>query len=299
LVWSLLTVLAWGVWGVLSKALAGLTAEQQQAFSTVGMLPIMAILLVTPGWKVGERRVRGAGVALAAGLLSCLGTIALYRALAAGEQASTAVTLTALYPLVAVVLAYLFLREKPAWWQWVGVVGSLVAIYLLTIGKDFATVPRELVFAVAPILLWGASAVVTKLAVRDVSAEAAAFWFLATCVPLSAVLVAVEPMRWELSSREWLAVAALGATYGLGNLTLLAAFRAGGKAAVVTPLCGMYPVATIPLAILFFDEKIDPAAWVGIGLALVSAAVLAYEKTPGPTTTGGTTDAEAYHPTAP
>jgi drug/metabolite transporter (DMT)-like permease len=68
----------------------------------------------------------------------------------------------------------------------------------------------------------------------------------------------------------------------------------------VTPLCGLYPVVTIPLAIGFFGEKIGVIEWLGIGLALASAAVLAYEKTPPPTPTpGGTTDAETHHPTAP
>jgi drug/metabolite transporter (DMT)-like permease len=67
------------------------------------------------------------------------------------------------------------------------------------------------------------------------------------------------------------------ATYGLGNLTLLAAYRNGGKASIVTPLAGLYPAATIPLAILVFKESLGPRAWVGVALALAAGVALAYE----------------------
>ena len=137
----------------------------------------------------------------------------------------------------------------------------------------------------APILLWGGSALLMKIATHHVSAELGTFWFLAAFVPLSAVIIPLGqklyltdmPIRWSLSAAEWLVVMALGATYGLGNLTVLAAYRSGGKASIVTPMCGLYFMVTILLA-LFFGEKVGPWQWGGIALALVAAVALSQER---------------------
>jgi transporter family protein len=279
LAFSLLTLLAWGAWGVLSKPLGAYSAGQQQALSTVGIVPIMAVLALSPGWKGGSRRTRGMWMAVTAGLLSAVGNLAYYHAVALGGSAATAVALTGLYPVVTLALAFPLLGERPTAWQGVGVAGSLVAIDLLTVGQDQGLAAGA-GYALAPILLWGASALFTKLAARDLSAEAAAFWFLAVFVPLAALLLHRDPVKAAPSAKDWLLLAGLGATYGLGNLTLLAAFRAGGKAAVVTPLCGLYPVVTIPLAIMFFGESIGRRESVGIALAVASALALARERTP-------------------
>jgi drug/metabolite transporter (DMT)-like permease len=115
------------------------------------------------------------------------------------------------------------------------------------------------------------------VATGDVAADVAAFWFLAAFIPLAAALYAAERFGWDLSAPAWLLVALQGATYGVGNLSLLAAFRNGGKASVVAPLSGLYPVVTIPLAILFFSESVGGREWAGIGLALAAGAALSVE----------------------
>jgi drug/metabolite transporter (DMT)-like permease len=137
---------------------------------------------------------------------------------------------------------------------------------------------------VACVALWGIAALIMKISTSDVSAALSTFWFLAAFIPLTAWILIDQPaflvdrpIRWNLSVRDWFVVAALGLTYGLGNLTVLAAYRYGGKASVVTPLTGLYPVVTIPLAILFFDERVGNREWVGIALALVSAVALMCE----------------------
>jgi drug/metabolite transporter (DMT)-like permease len=69
----------------------------------------------------------------------------------------------------------------------------------------------------------------------------------------------------------------------LGNLSLLAAFRSGGKASIVTPLSGLYPVVTIPLAIILFQESVGLREWAGIALALVAGVALSLEPKKVPT----------------
>jgi drug/metabolite transporter (DMT)-like permease len=280
LLYSLLAPVCWGVWGVVSKALDGLSAGQQQALSTLGIVPIMLALRASPAWREGRRKQRGLLFALVAGALVAVGNMAYYHALAAGAKAATAVSLTALYPVATIALARFFLKEKPSRVQLAGIGGSLAAIWLLNLGQAEGLLSGSMTLALAPIVLWGSAALVQKLATDDISAELGTFWFLAAFVPLGALLLGAEGVPSTISSRDWWLVGLLGASYGLGNLALLAAYRHGGKASIVTPVTGLYPVVAIPLAVLWFGEHVNAYQLAGIVLALVSVVALSFERKP-------------------
>src|SRR5262245_56347675 len=131
LLWTILAMLSWGVWAILSKLIGdALSAAQSQALSTVGLVPVAVALALSGRLSVTGHRRRGALFALIAGALACGGNIAYYRALQVGDKAATVVALTGLYPLVTVVLAMLLLRERLNRVQACGIVLSLGAIYL-------------------------------------------------------------------------------------------------------------------------------------------------------------------------
>lgn len=284
LIYCLLTILCFGVWAVTFKPLQAeeVSAGQSQALCTVGILPIILLLAFSPGWRGGGRRFRGSFWSFVAGALVGVGNLAYFLAQDAGAKATTAVSLSMLYPAVTVVLALLFLKEKLRVVQALGIAASLGAIYLLNVSEPGEMFSGWMVYALAPIALWGVAGLIQKVATGDVAAEVATFWFLAAFIPLSAVLYARERFGWDLSARGWFLVALQGASYGLGNLTLLAALRNAGQASVVVPLSGLYPVVSIPLAILLFHESVGAREWVGIALALAAGVALSYapRKTP-------------------
>jgi drug/metabolite transporter (DMT)-like permease len=70
---------------------------------------------------------------------------------------------------------------------------------------------------------------------------------------------------------------AVGFTLALGNLTILLACAAGGKASVVAPLSGLYPIVSIPIAIFWLGDKVAGRQWLGIALALVAVVLLSYQ----------------------
>jgi drug/metabolite transporter (DMT)-like permease len=72
-------------------------------------------------------------------------------------------------------------------------------------------------------------------------------------------------------------VLSLGLCFGLGNLTLIHAYGAGGRASVVTPMASLYSVVTIPLAVLFLQERVTPREGLGIALALGAVVALSWE----------------------
>lgn len=134
LFYSLLTIVCWGAWGVVSKvASASVDADTNQIFFTIGILPLILLVLQSPRLAGGTQRRSGIAWAFITGLLGGTGNIAFFHAMVIGGKASIVVPTTALFPLVTVILAITFLHERLSKWQVLGFVLALPAIYLLSI----------------------------------------------------------------------------------------------------------------------------------------------------------------------
>jgi drug/metabolite transporter (DMT)-like permease len=278
LIYSLLTLLFWGGWGAVSKVIGNsMSASQSQAFSTLGVLPTIIALLFAKGIRSGINKPRGSMYAFGAGIIVGLGNLALYQALQEGGKAVTLIPLTALYPLITVLLATLLLKESLNQVQKAGVVIALAAIYLFNGGSDTDVSARSLVYALVPIVLWGTGALIQKVSTNYVSNELSTLWFLGSFLPIAAVILVSQPMQWTIPAKDWILVLALGVLFSLGNLTLIAAYGNEGKASIVTPLAGLYPIITVPLAVGLLGEKVNGRELAGIVLSLVSVVALSRE----------------------
>jgi len=125
-----MTVMLWGVWGVFSK-LASPHAKPRQAllFQAVGAIAFAVVVLVLERFKV-TATLPGFGWSFGAGFFTFMGFLAFFAALEQGK-ASTVVTLSALYPVVTILLSILFLRERLTLRQMAGIALALVASVLL------------------------------------------------------------------------------------------------------------------------------------------------------------------------
>ena len=134
LAFSLLTILVWGAWGAVSKvASEGVDANTNQVFFTFGLLPLIAMVWRSPrnaGGGAGRRI--GVGWAFLTGILGGTGNIAFFHALVIGGKASIVSPVTALFPLVTVILAVTLLHERVGNAQKIGLALALTAIYLLS-----------------------------------------------------------------------------------------------------------------------------------------------------------------------
>lgn len=135
--WSLLTIVLWGTWGLVSKvASAGVDAYVNQLLYTVGLAPLMLFV----AWTVHRQRsrespkVRAEGVfwAFLTGILGGVGNIFFFEALVKGGKASVVAPVTALFPMITVLLALVFLKERLGRVQWIGLALAFLAIYLLS-----------------------------------------------------------------------------------------------------------------------------------------------------------------------
>jgi uncharacterized membrane protein len=288
LFWTLLTLLSWGLWAVLSKLVGGeLSQIHIQAISTLGLVPIVAALWAAKDAATSGDHRSGILLALGAGVFSSMGNIAYYEAMSQGK-AATIVPLTALSPVVTITLAIPLLKERFNLVQFVGICLSLVAILLFNVqpasDDSSGAVSSWLPMALVAVVLWGITGLMQKMSTNHISARSSAIWFLAAFFPVAGGIVLYDALYdalpSDISSRTWAVATALGFALALGNLTILLAFSSGGKASIITPLAGLYPVVSIPIAIAAFHEHVAQHEVLAIVLALAAVVMLSYQSAP-------------------
>lgn len=128
---AVVTVVAWGVVGLLQKLSTNfISAESSLIWLGVGFLLLEP--LVYPGRALFSYSGWNIAWALLSGVLNALGSWALFAALKSGGKASIVAPLTALYPLVLIVLAPFVLHESITRLQVAGVGCALLAVVCLS-----------------------------------------------------------------------------------------------------------------------------------------------------------------------
>jgi transporter family protein len=125
-------LLFWGVWGIVVKLVTkeiGMQALIWGQLGAIGLFPVYFLLFK----EMLPLELKASTIALSviAGMLGVLGTMTFYVLLRVAP-ASIVVPLSAMYPVVTVVLAYFFLHEDLSLTRVAGVACALVAIWLLT-----------------------------------------------------------------------------------------------------------------------------------------------------------------------
>lgn len=285
LLWSLAAILCWGVWAILAKFVPELSAAQVQIFSTAGMAPVITVLAFSKRVRSGPRSKSGMALAFAAGLLGCFGNSAYYGILNTGAKAATVVPLTAMYPLLTIVLAVMFLRERLNGVQIGGVALSLAAIYCFNVQDERRILSPWLLAAFIPILFWGLAGFAQKLSTLKISGELSTLFFLLAFVAFVPLILFIFPhfgpaFTIGLNQRNLALTFILGFALALGNLALLLAFAHGGKASIITPITALYPLVSIPIAILGFGEWPKSREAIGIVLAILAVVAISIESKP-------------------
>jgi len=141
-------------------------------------------------------------------------------------------------------------------------------------------VPLWLLYALVALVFWGITGVTQKLSTNAISTQLSFLAFVVSMTVISVAVVGIVPIHWHVAPRIfWLAVVG-GSLNGLGALTSFAAFEKGGKASIVVPLCYLFPVVTVVLALTFLHESLTRTQAMGIFLALLAAVLLSQEAPP-------------------
>jgi transporter family protein len=123
--------LCWGVWAFLPKiTVRYIDPRSAVIFAALGGLLVALVSLATLDFRP-QADWRGVSLAVLTGVLGVAGGLAYLVAMRHGQVVLIA-TVTALYPLLAIILAQLFLAETLGVRQWLGVALGLVAIALIS-----------------------------------------------------------------------------------------------------------------------------------------------------------------------
>ncbi len=143
-----------------------------------------------------------------------------------------------------------------------------------------------LVYAAVTTVLWGVWGALIEL--PEKAGFPATLGYVAwavTMIPVAAV--ALRLIRWDLD-RDRRSIF-LGMSAGLmgcaGQLLLFQCLRIG-PAYIVFPFISLYPVVTIILSVIVLKESASRRAWVGIVLAIIAIAMLAYQPANNNTVSG-------------
>ena len=276
LVFILITVLTWGVWGAFSDLQMdkeGIPETVVYILWALTMIPCAIVALIINKGKF-MHDAKSALLGCTVGLLGAGGQLVLFKALAIGP-AYIIFPFISMSPVVVITLAAIFLKEKANKWQIAGIIVALAAILLLSIqtGGDDSPVSGWLwiVLAVLVLFAWGIQGFFMKFANNSMDAESIFVW-----MAISGLLLI--PVAWYMNSdpmtaAEYFAqdgVAKASITCfciqllnAIGALTLVYAYRYG-KAVIVSPMEGLSPMVTVLLSLIILSVIPSPLQIAGI-----------------------------------
>ena len=130
---ALVAFFCWGIWAFIPKLTTQyINPSNALLFQALGGLAVSLGILLIWGFKP-DLNSRGVSYALITGFLGFVGSLAYMYALMRGPLSLVAIV-TALYPVLTLLLAYLFLHETVTMTQACGIALGLIAIILMVFG---------------------------------------------------------------------------------------------------------------------------------------------------------------------
>ena len=127
---SLGVFVAWGFWGFLPKlTVRYLPPRDAVIYEILGGVLLAVILMVIYGPRL-QTDWRGVALSAVTGLVGFVGALLYLRAVVSGPV-SLVTTISALYPVLVIAMAYFFLGETINLRQGIGVVMAMTAIFLI------------------------------------------------------------------------------------------------------------------------------------------------------------------------
>lgn len=128
---SLFALFSFGLWGLFTKlSVIHIDSKSALIYQTIGVVIVSLLTLGMMSFKPATD-IKGLGYAILTGVAYAVGCWFYFIAASKGKII-TVVTLTALYPLVTILLAYFLLKEAVSIKQCVGIALAFVAIILLS-----------------------------------------------------------------------------------------------------------------------------------------------------------------------
>lgn len=277
-------VIFMGVWGALIEIPEknGFPATLGYVVWALTMIPAAIIALIINKWKL-EYDKRSIVLGCLAGLLGASGQLVLFFTLRIAP-AYLVFPLLSLTPVVTILLAVVFLKEKTGRLGWIGIVVAIIAILLLSYqppGDKNVSGYLWMMLAAIPLLAWGAQGFVMRFANETMKAESIFFYMTISSVLLIPLALSMtdfsQPINWGFKG-PYLA-GMIQVLNAFGALCLVYAFRFG-KAIIIAPMTtALSPVLTVIISLAIYTVIPHPVIVTGMLLAILSAFLMGVEET--------------------
>ena len=273
LVFILITIVTWGVWGAFSDTQMDRDNIPETVVYILWALTMIPCAIVALCVNKGKfmHDWKSAVLGCTVGLLGAGGQLVLFKALAIGP-AYIIFPFISMSPVIVITLASIFLKEKANKWQIAGIVVALAAILLLSIQSGGADSPVSgwlwIVLAVLVLFAWGIQGFFMKFANNSMDAESIFVWMAISAVVLIPVAYFMTPdaalfFQCEGVVGKSLTCSGIQILNAIGALTLVYAYRYG-KAVIVSPMEGLSPMVTVLLSLVILSVIPTPLQIAGI-----------------------------------
>lgn len=283
LVYALITTTFWGLWGALIEfpEKAGFPATLGYSVWALTMILPAVIALRVINWKFDHDR-RSVLLGALIGLTGAGGQLILFQALRMGP-AYLVFPIISLSPVVTILLAYGFLKERANSKGWTGIALAMIAMPLLSYQDPKNAVSSGvwwIVLALLVFLAWGIQAYYFKLANATMKAESIFFYMTITGILLIPFALWMtdfsQPINWGFRG-PYLA-AMIQILNSIGALCIVYAFRYG-KAIIVSPMTNaVAPVITVIISLLIYRAIPHAIVMAGMVLALAATFLMSLEE---------------------
>ena len=277
-------VMFMGVWGALIEIPEknGFPATLGYVVWALTMIPAAMLGLFFNKWKL-EYDKTSIIYGCLAGFLGAIGQLVLFFALRIAP-AYLVFPLLSLTPVVTILLAVIFLKEKTGTLGWVGIGVAIIAIFLLSYqppGDENVSGYFWMVLTAIPLLAWGAQGFVMRFANETMKAETIFFYMTVSSVLLIPVALIMtdfsQSINWGLKGPYLAAVIQI--LNAFGALCLVYAFRFG-KAIIIAPMTtALSPVLTVLLSLTIYAVIPHPVIITGMLVAIFAAFLMGVEET--------------------
>lgn len=287
LAYALITTTFWGLWGALIELpeKAGFPATLGYSVWALTMILPALVALRVINWKLDHDR-RSIMLGSLIGLTGAGGQLILFQALRMGP-AYLVFPIISLSPVVTILLAYIFLKERANKKGWMGIALAMIAMPLLSYQDPNNSVASSIwwgVLALLVFLAWGIQAYYFKLANATMKAESIFFYMTITGIILIPFAVWMtdfsQTINWGFRG-PYLA-AMIQILNSIGALCIVYAFRYG-KAIIVSPMTNaVAPVITVIISLILHRTMPHGFVLIGMSLALAATFLLSLEEEPKP-----------------
>ncbi|MEX2210497.1 MAG: DMT family transporter [Gaiellaceae bacterium] len=273
----------WGTDALFRKPLADSTSVATIVFGEHLVLAAITLPLLVPAlaavWRLGWRFVLAA-VAIGAGA-SAVATILFTQAFVESASPITPVVLQKVQPIVAVIGAWIILRERPRPRFGFYLVAALAGAWLIAfpsptggVAENWSASARPVLFALGAACLWAFGTVLGRYLMRRMRFQHVTTLRFAFGLPASGIALLVLGGPAVASARDSLWIAVLALVTGLIALSLYY-YGLRVTPAIPASLAELaFPVTAALVGYLAFDATLSSTQWLGVAVTTTVVALL-------------------------